>query len=298
MVILLAVVAGAQATPLHKAIALGRETVYLSPDLSSSKVGGLQPGEQIGVQATGRGFTQIFSGVSGWIPDHDYVQLSAPNAASVLLGAAVKQERLGEQNNDDTATAAAVRLFLDIYNYLPESPRAAEALYRGAALRWETKISEEPLGTAPSNRLFPDDSLLHKVENRYRNTPWAAQAAFQLIIEHFTCGDWFQKPSCIGKEAKRYQDYVKKYPSSPSAPEAAFDALYRDGIAWTIYRRASIHQDAGKAAQFQQQVALDAVQLQQQYPHSDWAARGAYLAYLVAHNSPLPLPASTPLGGP
>ncbi|MGH9468108.1 MAG: hypothetical protein ACRD1Y_12220 [Terriglobales bacterium] len=286
------------AIPLQKAIALGAEKVHLSPDAGSAPVGNLTPGEQIGVQAVNGRYTQVFSGISGWITDHNYVLLSAPDADSVIFGAAVQWQQKANYDQSDTETSTAVRLYLSIYNYLPDSARAGEALYRGAALQWDTKVAELPGRTSPSFRLFPDDHLLHRVEGKYRGTPWAARAAYKLIIEHFSCGDWFEKPACIGKEANRYHDYVKQYPRSPDAAEAAYDALYREGIAWTIYRAPGKNQDQKLAQQYRQRVADDASRLAQDYPATDWAARGVYLAFQVAHHSPVPLPATTPLGGP
>ncbi|MGH9412975.1 MAG: hypothetical protein ACRD0Y_04465 [Terriglobales bacterium] len=288
--------AAQQATPLQKAIALSQQTVYLSPDATSAKVGALQAGEQIGVQASSGKFTQVFSGISGWVTAHDFVLLSAPHADEVVFGAAAALQRKANYDQNDAETKAAVRLYLDIYTYLPHSARAGEALYRGAALQWDTKVSDMLPNAAL--RLFPDDTMLHRVENKFKGTPWAQRAAFKLIIEHFTCGDWFAKPECIGKEAKRYRDYVKKYPASPDAAEAVYDALYRAGIAWTIYSQPGKNQDASKAADARQRAAAAAALLDQRYPHTDWSARGAYLAFQVAHNSPLPLPATTPLGGP
>lgn len=284
------------ATPLQKAIVLGSAPVYLSPDLSSAKVGTLHAGEQIGVQSSTGRFTQVFSGISGWVSTHDFVLLSSPDAATVIFGAAVQAQQQAKQNDQDPTSA--VRLYLSIDNFLPLNPRAAEALYRGAALQWDTKISEEPTRSSPTERLFPDDTLLHRVESKFRGTPWAAQAAFKLLIEHFTCGDWFEKPACIGKEADTYNGYVHKYPQSPDAAHAAFDALYREGIAWTIYSQPGKNLNAGQAADFQRRVAADAVRMERIYPASDWTARATYLAFQVAHNSPLPLPATTPMGGP
>lgn len=290
--------AAQQAVPLQKAIVLGPETVYLSPDTSSAKVGAIRPGQQIGVQSVNGKFTQVFSGISGWITGHNFVLLTAPNADEVIFGAAAALQRKAYDDQSDAETKDAVRLFVNIYNYLPQSPRAGEALYRGAALQWDTKISEMPSSAAPNMRLFPDDSLLHRVESKFKGTPWAARAAYKLLIEHLTCGDWFTKPDCIGKEANRYRDYVKRYPSSPDAPEAVYDALYRDAIAWTIYSQPGKNADLSRAADARRQVTADAALLQRAYPRTDWAARGAYIAFQVTHNSPLPLPATTPLGGP
>lgn len=297
--LLAALLSWPQVQPLQKAVALAASQIYISPDTHSTRMGQLRPGEVIGVQDHSGAFTQVFSGVSGWITGHDFVALDTPGADEVIFGAATALEAEAQGDSSDTQTAQdAARLYLNLYGYLPQSPRAGEALYRGASIQWQLKMAEEPRRRTPEERIFPDDSLMRKVISKFKNTPWAARAEYQLLAEHFTCGDWFSKPECIGKEVDRYQDYVKKYPRGPMSAEAAYDAVYREGIAWTIYSQPGKNQDAGKAEDFARKVAADAARLQQDYPGTDWAARAALVAFQVARHSPLKLPGSTPLGGP
>ncbi len=294
--------AGAQATTLRKAIALTAGEITISPDATSAKVGSVQPGMLLGIQSEAKNYLQIFSGaqgVSGWIRKQGYVELDNPKAPEVLFGAAAGLEALAEsQANEETAANNAAQLFLSIYEYFPRSARAAEALYRGAAIVWELKLSEEPTHADPSRRQFPSTELLRRVVSKYPKTQWAARAAYHLIVTHFTCGSWFEKPDCIGKEINQYDNYVKKYPESPRAAQAAYDAIYRAGIAWTIYRQRTKVANEQKAEQYQAEVAQRAAAMETDYPNTDWAARAALEAFTVAQGEPLKLPNTQPLGGP
>ncbi len=294
--------ASAQAVALQKAIALTATPIYLSPDATSTKVGAVRPGMLLGIQSQAQDFLQIFSGaagVSGWIPKYGYVRLDNPQAPEVLFGAGAEQEALAEsRSNEDQAANDAAQLFLSIDEYFPASARAAEALYRGAEIVWELKLSEEPPHTDPAMRQFPRTELLRRVISKYPKTPWAARAAFHLIVTHFTCGNWFDKPDCIGKEIHQYDNYVKKYPRSPRAAQAAYDAIYRAGIAWTLYRQRTKVGNEEKAEQYQAEVAQRAAAMQAAYPNTDWTARAALEAFTVAQGEPMVLPDRTPLGGP
>jgi len=284
---------------LQKAIVLAPATLYLSPDKTSAKVGQVRPGMGIGIQSTSGNFVQIFAGASGWIENHGYVTLDNPQAPELIFGAAVGYENQAETlSGQDEAARDAARLYLSIYSDFPASTRAAEALYRGAEIPWEVKLSEMPRRRTPEERQFPDDAMLRRVESKFPGTPWAARAAYQLIIEHFTCGDWTEKPQCVEKEIGQYKDYLGKYPSGPYSAEAAYDALYRAGIAWTLYSRPGAHQNPGKADQYKRQVAQEADAIARNYPGTDWAAQAALLAFKVGRGTPLEVPATTPLGGP
>ncbi|MGH9392531.1 MAG: hypothetical protein ACRD1E_00030 [Terriglobales bacterium] len=288
-----------QAVALQKAVALAPAQLYLSPDASSSKLGEVRPGMEIGIQSASGAFVQIFAGVSGWMANHGYVKLDDPQAPELIFGAGVGFETQAESGSgQDQAALDAARLYLSIYSDFPASARAAEALYRAAEIRWELKLSQMPRRRTPEERQFPDDMLLRRVEAKFPNSPWAARAAYQLIIEHFTCGDWTEKPQCVEKEIDRYRDYVNKYPSGPYSAEAAYDALYRQGIAWTLYLRPGPRHDQGKAEQYQRALAQQADAIARAYPGTDWAAQAALLAFNAAHGIPLEVPGTTPLGGP
>ncbi|MGH9518739.1 MAG: hypothetical protein ACRD2D_03780, partial [Terriglobales bacterium] len=303
VVLLLAVLAAGagaqQAVQLQKAVATEAETVYLNPDTASSRVGQVRPGMEVGIQGTSGDFVQVFLGVSGWMRNRGLARYDDPQAPEVIFGAAAQLENAAATRDDDRQAAMdAARLYFSIYNDFPASARAAEGLYRGADIQWQVKMGEEPERRTPSERQFPDDSGLRRVISKFPDTPFAARAAYSLLVEHFTCGDWNEKPECVEKEVHTYQGYVKKYPRGPMAAEAAFDALYRQAIAWTLYNATGPQHNAGKAESYKRDVATSAAALQQNYRGTDWAARGAFVAFRVAQGTPLAVPAKTPLGGP
>lgn len=291
---------GAQsAVTLQKAVTLVAAPIYLSPDATSTHVGAVRPGEPVGIQSSTGGFVQVFTGVSGWMRNQGLVRLDDPRAPELIFGAAVQLEDQAEDSAGQRQAALdAARLYLDIYDDFPTAARAAEALYRGAEIRWEIALNEMPRRRTPQERQFPNDNGLKRVISKFPATPWAARAAYQLLIQHFTCGDWVAKPECVGKEADTYHDYVKKYPNGPSTARAAYDALYREAIAWTLYTAPGPHHDTGKAAQYQRAVASDAAEMARLYAGTDWAAQASFLAFTVGEGTPLTVPGTTPLGGP
>lgn len=291
--------AGGQAVPLQKAVAMAAGTIYLSPDPGSAVVGTVQPGMDVGIQQTSGDWVQVFTGVSGWMRNRGLARLDDPAAPEALFGAAVQLEDAAEDASGERQQALdAARIYLSVYNDFPATPRAVEALYRSADIGWQVKMGEEPKRRNPHERLFPDDSGLRRVVNKYPDTPWAARAAYSLLVERFTCGDWFAKPECVGKEINTYNDYVKRYPQGPMTAEAAYDALYREAIAWTLYTAPGTLHDAGKAADYQRQVAASAATMATAYRGTDWAALAALVAFNVGEGTPMKVPTTTPLGGP
>lgn len=291
--------AAQQAVALQKAVAIAPATIRLNPDQTSATIGTIQPGATVGIQAQSGGFVQVFSGVSGWAPNHGLVLLSNPQAAEILFGAAVRLESQAEASSGEQIAAQnAARLYLRVYEDFPQASRAAEALYRGAAIRWQLGLSGEPRRRTPSERQFPDTGDLRRVVKKFGGTPWAARADYDLLVTHFTCGDWSEKPSCLGKEADRYRDYVKKYPHGPKSAEAAYDALYREAIAWTIYQQPGKTQDLSQAQRYREQAEADAAQIERAYAGTDWAALATLAGYDLRQGTPMIVPGLTPLGGP
>jgi len=291
--------AGQSAVTLQKSVALVAAPIYLSPDPASAHVGAVRPGEAVGVQSSAGNFVQVFTGVSGWMRNQGLVRLNNPQAPELIFGAAVGLEDQAESSaGQQQAALDAARLYLAIYDNFPQANRAAEALYRGAEIRWEISLDEMPKRRTPSERQFPNHDELRRVIGKYPATPWAAWAAYQLLIEHFTCGDWVSKPECVGKEADTYHDYVKKYPNGPATARAAYDAVYREAIAWTLYSATGPHHDSGKAAEYQRAVASDAAAMSRLYTGTDWAAQAGFVAYTVGEGMPMTVPATPPLGGP
>jgi outer membrane protein assembly factor BamD (BamD/ComL family) len=108
-------------------------------------------------------------------------------------------------------------------------------------------------------------------------------AAYDLI-DNKLCGDWQGLPKCPEMEAGLYEKYVDRYPDSPKAPEALYEATYREGVLVEMY----VVQDDKKRSQ----AAAAGVQglakeLKDKYPQSDYAARAASIAYRVQQEIPV-----------
>lgn len=277
----------ADTTP-PKAISLREGKLFLKPDTSSAVVGEVRPGDLVAIFERSPGFARVFVHASGWMVDQGLLPLANPKAPEVLLGAAAQLQSQAESYSGQTQTAKdAARLFFQVYEYFPQSPQAAEALYRAADIRWQLDMADLPISSDPSSREFPDDHWLNKVKGKYPHTPWAARAAFVLLVKHFTCGDWTEKPNCIDKEIGTYRDYLHDYSDSPMAAEAMYQIVYRDAAAWSLYSAPGSGHDAGKATQFASRTQQDAAAIASRYPGTDWTARAQFLAFEVNQGVPV-----------
>jgi len=117
----------------------------------------------------------------------------------------------------------------------------------------------------------------------YPSSKFAALAAYDLI-DNKLCGDWQGLPKCPEMEAALYQKYADRYPDSPKAPEALYEATYREGVLVDMYKVEDDRKHADQAAANTQGLANE---LKQRYPQSDYAARAASVAYRVAQGIPV-----------
>ncbi|MHB8734700.1 MAG: tetratricopeptide repeat protein [Terriglobales bacterium] len=263
-----------------KAVSVRLGKIYLNPDVHSTVVGDLRPGNDVAILEQSHGFAHVFVQATGWIPDRGLVLLTDPNGAEVVFGAAAALERRAESTGGGAAIARdAGRLYYRIYDDFPASPRAGEALYRAADIGWQLDVRDLPVATDPSERRFPDTDLLRRVESKFSGTEWAARAAYTLLVTHFTCGEWLQKPKCVDKEADVYRDYLKKYPASPLYAQALYDLTYREAAGASVWAAEGPHRDQGKAAARREAALADAAVLRQRFPNTDWSAQAALLTY-------------------
>lgn len=282
----------AAVAPTHeapvRAVAVQPATLRVDPDPASAVVGNVRPGQTIALLELAHQYAQVFAGRSGWMVNKGLVLLNDPSGPEILFGAASQLEQHAEDAADQRVAAEdAARLYYSIYDNFPASPLAGEALFRAAEIRWQLAMADLPAGSDPSLRRFPDDSLLRRVRGKFAGTQWAARAEFLLLQEKLTCGNWDTKPNCIGKEANVYRDYLKNYPAGPRSAEAAYDIVYRLGAAWSVYRAQGPHPDAGKAASFRSQALAEAAAVAQRFPHTDWAAQAALLAFKINQDIPV-----------
>ncbi len=117
----------------------------------------------------------------------------------------------------------------------------------------------------------------------YPGSKFAALAAYDLL-DNRLCGDWQGLPKCPEMETGLYQKYAQQYPDSPKAAEALYNAVYRQGVVVTMYAVQEDRKRSQAAAQRTQALAQD---LKERYPKTDYAARGASIAYKVAQGIPI-----------
>jgi hypothetical protein len=297
---------------LHAAerAALVREAViYLSPDISSAKLGQAGRGREVILLDRSRnwlhveallGFAQTpdpafvededMQGktITGWIIDSGAVWASTPNGDRILFGAAVDSEdEASRRHGRRGADQDALRLYRRIYDLFPTSPLAGEGLYRAADIKWQ--IEKSDVMTRPSAREKDaylrqgmDEQPMKLVMKKFPGTKWADLAAFHLL-DNKLCGDWQGSSKCPDKEAEIYEKYVKEHPQSSAAPEALYHATSRRAALVEIYKT---EEQPKKSEESKNRAIALAQQLVSQYPQSDWSARGQTLLFLLQQGVP------------
>ncbi len=131
------------------------------------------------------------------------------------------------------AAGAAHLLYKRVAEYFPDSSLAPEAAWRAADIRWQ--LDKLDISTLPSAKeqeayLRPQlyDGEMKKVMKTFPGGGVAALAAYDLL-DNKLCGDWQGLPKCPEMETNLYVKYAQQYPDSPKAPEALYNAVYRQG---------------------------------------------------------------------
>jgi TolA-binding protein len=296
----------ARATLVHPAI------VYTTAEDSAAHVSQVDPGHEVVVIERNGGWVRVFantdaadetsdkdtpefstddaaSPASGWIRDKGIVTPATPNGDGILFGTAANLEYEASQPHPPKdAAQEAHLLYRRVAEYYPDSPLAAEAMFRSADVRWQ--LDKADISTLPSAKeqeayLRPQvyEGDMQKLMKLYPNTKFAALAAYDLI-DNKLCGDWQGLPKCPEMEAGLYEKYADRYPDSPKAPEALYNATYREGVLVEMYQVQEEKKRSDAAAANVQGLAN---QLKQRYPQSDYAARAASIAYRVSQQIPV-----------
>jgi len=177
---------------------------------------------------------------------------------------------------------AAHLLYRRVAEYYPQSSLAQEAAWRSADIRWQ--LNKRDISTLPSAKeqdasLRPQifDGEMKKIIKNYPGSKYAAMAAYEML-DNKLCGDWQGLPKCPEKEAELYEKYAQQYPDGPKAPEALYNATYREAVVVTMYTVEENKKKADAAATRTQSLAQE---LKTKYPQSDYAARATSIAYKV-----------------
>jgi hypothetical protein len=288
----------ARATVLHDAI------VYIAADPDSQKVSLVTPGHEVVVVERSGPWVKVFANtdvqddvedkpefgdesapqpVSGWIRDKGVVSAATPGGDAVLYGAAANLEDAASQPNAPKGAAMASHLlYRRVAEYFPQSTLAPEAAWRSADIRWQ--LNRRDISTLPSAKeqdaiLRPQifDGEMKKLVKGFPGSKYAAMASYRML-DNKLCGDWQGLPKCPEMEAGLYEKYAQQYPDGPMAPEALYNATYREAVAVTMYTVEENKKKADTAAARTQSLAQE---LKAKYPQSDFAARATSIAFKV-----------------
>jgi len=278
------------------------ETIRVSPSADTAKLGEAERGHELIIIESSRDWTHVEAvlanphresdeddeenqgkTITGWLLSKGVVSMTTQNGDKIIFGEASNSEdEASRRRGRRDAANDAMRLYYRIYDLFPTSPLAAEGLYRAADIRWQVERAD--IMTRPSAREREaymrgqmDEEWMKLVMKKYPGTKWADLAAFRLI-ENKLCGDWQSASKCPEKEADMYEKYAKEHDQSPAAPEALYDAAWRQSALIEIYKTEANQKksDGAKAR------ALELAQrIVSQYAQSQWALRATTLIYYI-----------------
>jgi outer membrane protein assembly factor BamD (BamD/ComL family) len=226
--------------------------------------------------------------VTGWVPAAAVVTATTQDGDRIIFGeAADSEDQASRRRGRRDAAQDAMQLYYRVYDLMPASPLAAEALYRAADIRWQIERSD--VMTRPSARERESymrgqmkEDWMKLVIKKYPGTKWADLAEFRLL-ENKLCGDWQGLAKCPDKEAELYESYVKDHPQSPAAAEALYDAAWRRAALIEIYKT---EPNQKKSTESREQALKLAEKLVSQYPQGDWALRAQRLIFYIQQGIP------------
>lgn len=278
------------------------ETIRVSPSADTAKLGEAKRGHELIIIETSRDWTHVEAvlanpqteadqddeesqgkTITGWLLSKGVVSMNTPNGDKIVLGeAADSEDEASRRRGRRDAADDALRLYYRVYDLFPNSPLAAEALYRAADIRWQVERAD--IMTRPSARERDaylrgqmNEEWMKLVMKKYPGTKWADLADFRLI-ENKLCGDWQSASKCPEKEADIYEKYAKDHQQSPAAPEALYDAAWRQSALIEIYKSEANQKKSDTA----KSRALDLAQrITTQYAQSQWALRATTLIYYI-----------------
>ena len=296
----------------QRGVMVRQATIYISPDPNAAKLAQIERGREVAIIEHSNQWLHVFAtlagqrsenpmtdeedsdvadvrDVSGWIVGKGVVTASTPNGDKILYGAAADAESEASRRGGRKGAAGdAFFLYLRTQEYFPNSPLAGEALYRAADIKWQ--LDRADVMSRPSSharqaylREGMNEDLMKKVIKKYPHTKWSDRAAFHLI-ENKLCGDWQGASSCPKKESEMYEKYAREHPDGPDAPEALYDAAWRQAALIQIYKTEEKPKDSDQAKAHAIAVAQQAIS---QYPQSEWSDRAQTLLFLVQQDIPM-----------
>jgi outer membrane protein assembly factor BamD (BamD/ComL family) len=278
------------------------ETIRVAPSGDAARVGDVKRGNELIIIATSRDWVQVEAilrapsneegatedesegkAITGWVPNRSLVRSTTQDGDRIIFGeAADSEDQASRRRGRRDAAQDAMRLYYRLYDLMPASPLAAEALYRAADIRWQIERSD--VMTRPSARERDaymrgqmKEEWMKLAIKKYPGTKWADLAAFRLL-ENKLCGDWEGLSKCPEKEAEIYENYVKDHPQSPAAAEALYNAAWRRAALIEIYK---IEPNQKKSAEAKDRALALSQKVVSQYGQSDWAYRAQRLSFYI-----------------
>ena len=283
------------------------ETIRIGPSADTARLGDAERGHELIILDTTRDWVHVEAilmvpsreegatddeaegkNITGWVPSKAFVSSTTQDGDRIIFGeAADSEDQASRRRGRRDAAQDAMRLYYRVYDLMPASPLAAEALYRAADIRWQ--IERTDIMTRPSARERESymrgqmkEEWMKLVIKKYPGTKWADLAAFRLV-ENKLCGDWEGMSKCPDKEADLYETYAKEHPQSPAAPEALYDAAWRRSALIEIY---TTEPNQKKAAESKDRALALAQRIISQYLQSDWALRAQRLIFYIQQGIP------------
>lgn len=286
---------------------VNEESIRVSPSADAAKLLQVGRGRELIIIENGRDWTHVQAiitlpsneegatdeeaegkTVTGWVSAKAVVTTTTQDGDRVIFGEAADSEnQASSRRGRRDAAQDAMLLYYRVYDLMPASPLAAEALYRAADIRWQIERSD--VMSRPSARERESymrgqmkEDWMKLVIKKYPGTKWADLADFRLI-ENKLCGEWEGMSKCPDKEADIYENYAKDHPQSPTAAEALYDAAWRRAALIDIYR---IEPNQKKSAESKDRAIKLAQKLISQYPQSDFGLRAQRLMFYIQQGIP------------
>jgi hypothetical protein len=221
---------------------------------------------------------QVSKEVTGWLPAKALITASTANGDQIVFGQAVDSEHQAEERGGRKGAAEdALRLYSRVPEIFPGSPLAAEAMWRAADIRWQLAKADFRSGKPP------EEKYLQEVIAKFPQSKQAELAAFDLL-EAKMCPEWRGQAECPLKESALYEQYAHEHPQSPKAPEALYDAAWRQAALVDIYR---INNDASKSEAARKKATALAQEIQSLALKDDWKPRALDLVYKLDKKIPV-----------
>jgi outer membrane protein assembly factor BamD (BamD/ComL family) len=283
------------------------ETIRVAPSADAARLGDAGRGHELVILETSRDWVQVEAilrkpsneegateeeaegkTITGWVLAKGLVTATTQDGDRIIFGeAADSEDEASRRRGRRDAAQDAMRLYFRVYDLMPTSPLAAEALYRAADIRWQMeRIDVMTRPSAAERQAYMrgqmQEEWMRLVIKKYPGSKWADLAAFRLI-ENKLCGEWEGLTKCPEKEADLYENYVKDHPQSPAAPEALYDAAWRRSALIEIYKT---EPNLKKSAESRDRALALAQKLVSQYGQSDWALRTERLIFYIQQGIP------------